>query len=87
MSFLIVYDSQSEKFLSKCDKHIADRIITKIETILPNNPVPQNATSIIGGHGVFRIRVGDYRVLYRIDYPKNRIVILKVDKRSIVYDR
>ncbi len=34
---------------------------------------------------VFRIRVGDYRVLYTVNYTKNRILIFSIDKRSRVY--
>lgn len=58
MSFRILYDKQPEKFLSKVDKNTAERLIAKIET-LAENPVPQNAKTIVGEHGVFRMRIGD----------------------------
>ncbi len=45
----------------------------KIEYALTSNPVPSGAKTIVGEHGVFRIRVGDYRVLYRINYQANTI--------------
>lgn len=86
MSFEILYDKQPEKFLEKLDTHIASRIIGKIE-VLAANPVPSNAIAIEGEHGVFRIRIGDYRALYRINYEAKRIIIIKLDKRSRVYDR
>lgn len=86
MSFEIFYDKQPEKFLEKLDKHITERIIDKIESILADNPVPHNATTIEGEHGVFRIRIGDFRVLYRINYQENKLIVVKVDKRSRVYD-
>ena len=86
MSYEIFYDKQPEKFLEKLDKHIAARIVDKIEATLSNNPVPHNAVAIEGEHGVFRIRIGDFRVLYRVNYENNRIIIIKVDKRSRVYD-
>ena len=86
MSFEIFYDNQPERFISKLDKHIASRITNKIESVLSVNPVPQNSTSIVGEHGVFRIRIGDYRVLYRINNESNKIIILKIDKRPRVYD-
>ena len=86
MSYYIVYDNQQEKFLEKIDKHIAKRIKDKIESTLTENPVPQNTTTIVGEHGVFRIRIGDFRALYRINYQENKIIILKIDKRPRVYD-
>ncbi|MBI2043808.1 hypothetical protein HYT24_00390 [Candidatus Pacearchaeota archaeon] len=32
------------------------------------------------------MRIGDYRVLYRVDYKSNKIVIFKIDKRPRAYD-
>ena len=86
MSYNISYDKQPEKFLEKLDKHIASRVIDKIEETLSNNPVPHNAVAIEGEHGIFRIRVGDFRVLYMINYQENKVIVVKVDKRSRVYD-
>lgn len=86
MTFLIEYDKQPQKFLKKSDKHIARRIMDKIDEVLPNNPVPTDAVSIVGEHSVFRIRIGDYRAIYRINYETNKIIIFKLDKRGKVYD-
>ena len=86
MSFEIFYDNQPEKFLDKLDKHISARIKDKIESVLTQDIVPHNAVAIAGEHGVFRIRIGDYRALYRINYGSSRIIIIKIDKRPRVYD-
>jgi len=86
MSFLIEYDQQPQNFLKKSDKHLAKRIIEKIDDLLINNPVPHNAKSIIGEHGIFRVRIGDYRAVYRINYQENKIIIIKLDKRENIYN-
>lgn len=86
MSYEIFYDKQPEKFLEKLNKHIAARIVDKIQATLSDNPVPHNAVAIEGEHGVFRIRIGDFRALYRINYEANKLIVVKVDKRSRVYD-
>ena len=85
MNFEIVYDKQPTKFLNKLNKQINDRILDKIEETLTENPVPHDDKAIIGKHGVFRIRIGDYRALYRINYQEYKIIIFKIDKRSKVY--
>ncbi len=85
MTFDIVYDRQPMKFLVNLAKHHAKRILDKIEHLLSSNPVPHEAKPIVGEHGVFRIRIGDFRALYRIDYQESRIIIFKLDKRSKVY--
>ncbi|MEK6893562.1 MAG: type II toxin-antitoxin system RelE/ParE family toxin [Nanoarchaeota archaeon] len=86
MIFSIEYAKQPLQFLKKQDKHIVGRIIDKIDETLPNNPVPHNAVAIVGEHGVFRIRIGDYRVLYRVNYQEMRIIVITLDKRPRAYD-
>lgn len=85
MTFEIFYDKQPSKFLRKMDKHIAKRIMDKIDEAFANEPVPHDAKTIVGKHGVFRIRIGDYRAAYRINYEMNRIIIFELDKRDRIY--
>ena len=87
MTFEIDYDKQPLKFFKKLklNKDIIKRIVDKIDETLKNNPVPSNAKAIVGKHGVFRIRIGDYRALYRINHEENKIIIVKIDKRPKVY--
>ena len=88
MAFNIDYDKQPLRFFKKLklNKDITKRIIDKIEQTIKDDPVPHNAKTIVGKHGTFRIRVGDYRTLYRINYEENKIIIIKIDKRSKAYD-
>ena len=74
------------KFLSKLNKDLAKRIIDKIQT-LRRNPIPSDSKRLVNVKDkVFRIRVGDHRVLYRIENSKVVIVFL-IDNRSRVYNR
>jgi len=86
MSFLIDYDKQPLKFLKNQDKHMSKRIMERIDDIFKERTVPHVATSIVGEHGVYRIRIGDFRALYRINYQEKKIIIFKIDKRSRAYD-
>ncbi len=60
MSYQIYYDRQPQKFLAKAEKNIAQRLVDKIEGTLSSDPVPHDAKPIVGEHGVFRLRIGDY---------------------------
>ena len=78
-------DNQPTKFLSKCDKILYERIVAKLRE-LKENPVPHDAKKVIGyKEPTFRIRVGKYRILYRIDYSLNFVVVVKIDHREKVY--
>lgn len=74
------------KFLSKLNKDLTKRIFDKIET-LRENPTPFYSKRLVNVKDkVHKIRIGDYRVLYRIENKKVVIVFL-IDKRSRVYNR
>ena len=82
--FCIDFSNQAKKFLRKCEMNLRIRIIKKIK-LLKLEPVPHKAVSIVGEAKTFRIRVGDYRILYEIKWNKKKILIVKIDKRPRVY--
>ena len=53
---------------------------------LGNNPRPPDAKKMAGGENLWRIRVGDFRVLYQIRDPAKQIWIVRVGNRREVYD-
>ena len=62
------YSNQAKKFLKKADKILAKRLIEKIDE-LRNTPVIHDTKTIQGyEEKLFRVRVGDYRILYEVDY-------------------
>ena len=82
----IKLDKNAENFLSKCEKELFDRIVKKLEA-LKQNPVPQDSKRLLGYElPTFRIRVGKYRILYRINYNTKLIIVVNIDKRERVYD-
>ena len=81
----VTYSNQAQKFLKSIDNDLLKRIFSKIEE-LRATPVIHDTKSIHGyGEKLFRVRVGDYRILYEIDYSTKMIGIVKIDKRSRVY--
>lgn len=60
MTFSIEYDKQPLRFLKQQDNKTAARILDKIDAVLTSDPVPHSATSIVGEHGIFRIRIGAF---------------------------
>jgi mRNA interferase RelE/StbE len=59
------------------------RIIKKIRS-LAREPRPAGCLKLTGEEG-YRIRVGDHRVLYRIDDPSKRIYLYRVKHRKDAY--
>jgi len=83
--FDVSYSSRSKRFLKKADKILAKRLIEKIEK-LRKDPVIHDTKRVGGSGSLHRTRVGDYRILYEVDYRNNLIGIIKIDKRSKIYD-
>jgi len=83
--FEIKLGKQPEHFLAKCEDELFERISNKLE-MLKTNTVPHNAKRILGYElPTFRIRIGKYRSLYRVNYKEKRIIVVKIDKREKVY--
>ena len=84
--YFVELSTRSQKFLDKLDKHLSDRIENGLRK-LSENPVPSDAKFVGRNKGdkVFRIRIGDYRALYKIKDKEKVILIAKIDKRSRVY--
>ena len=62
------------------------RIIPQIRT-LAENPRPSGCRKLTGSKNDWRIRVGDYRVLYEIDEKTRAVRIMRVRHRREVYRR
>ena len=70
------YSNQASDFLKKAEKTLALRIIAKIE-LMEATPFPPQAKKLEGSE-LFRIRVGDYRILYEVDYPRGDLGVIKM---------
>lgn len=83
--FEIFLDIPAQKFLTKLDIKTSQRIIGVVKR-LTDDPIPHDSKRIIGEkEKVFRIRVGKFRVLYRVDYENYRVVVIDIDFRERIY--
>ncbi len=83
------FSPKALKFLEKAEKLVSKRIFDEVEK-LQQNPFPKDVKRVenefFENEKIFRVRVGDYRILYSVNYDKNRILVVNVDKRSKAYD-
>ncbi|PIO08636.1 type II toxin-antitoxin system mRNA interferase toxin, RelE/StbE family [Candidatus Pacearchaeota archaeon CG10_big_fil_rev_8_21_14_0_10_34_12] len=85
--YFIDISQRAQKFLDRLESDIRKRIENTLKK-LENNPVPSDA-KFIGrdkGEKIFRYRIGNYRALYSIDDGKKIILVMKIDKRSKIYN-
>lgn len=71
------------KDLDKLPDDITLRISKKLYD-LATNPYMQGSEKLSGNKG-YRIRIGDYRVVYRVDKGSKEVTVIKVKHRREVY--
>lgn len=77
---------KADRFLQDVEQESYDRLIRKIRE-LASKPHPRSAKKIVGEEGVYRIRVGEFRILYSFENNNQTLLIVNIDKRSRVYKR
>ena len=82
--YRVLIERAAEKDLGRLSSGIHDRIIVAIQT-LARNPRPPGCRKLSGTKGAWRIRVGDYRVVYEIADEIRIVRINRVRHRREVY--
>ena len=83
--FSVEVSRRAEKFIDKLPKELSKKIFASIES-LKDEQFPRGAIKLKGEVNVFRIRVGDYRILYEVYADRSLVLVINVDNRSRVYD-
>ena len=83
MAYAVILRRAAEKELNRLPEKIHQRITRKLLE-LENGPRPHGAQKL-QGHDGYRIRIGDYRVLYLIDDEAKTVEIFAVGNRREVY--
>ena len=84
--FKINWKSSSERDLRKIDKKYIPRIVDAIES-LANNPFPSQSKKLKDSESSFRLRIGDYRIIYQVDSEKKEIIVYHLRHRKDAYRR
>jgi len=83
-SYRIEVSATAEKQIRKLSREDQIRVLRAIRP-LAVEPTPPGARKVRGYDDVFRIRVGTYRVLYRVQGRRLLIIILKIGHRREIY--
>ena len=73
-----------EKDLHKIPSSVVEKITRKILS-LSNEPLPPQSVKLAGSDHYYRLRVGDYRIIYEVDRSQRRITVQYVRHRREVY--
>lgn len=83
MSRIIEFRPTAERFLRKLkNTELLNRIGSTIE-LLKKDPFPSSSKKLKGIGDFYRLRIGDYRIVYQIH--QTHILILDIDHRKDIY--
>ena len=86
MKYAVALERAAARFLLRLkDTKLKKRLDDAIE-VLSDDPRPPGCRKLAGTSDRYRIRVGDYRIIYRVDDGKVTVLVLVVGHRREVYD-
>ncbi len=83
--YAITFARSARQELESFDAHIVKRILPKIEW-LAKAPRPAGCRKLKGEKNLWRVRIGDYRVVYAIYDDERRVDVIAVRHRSKAYE-
>lgn len=83
MSYKIVFYKKAKKTLDSLPQQVRDRISGVIET-LKHDPYPPSSRQLVDSPA-YRIRVGDYRIIYEVQGEILTIEVIQIGHRREVY--
>ncbi len=82
--YAVFFKPSADKALRRLPKEIQRRIIIAVNN-LQDDPRPAGSMKMQGGDDLWRIRVGDYRVVYTIKDKHLVVLVLRIGHRRDVY--
>ena len=82
--YQIVFLKAAERDFDDLDRHLQKRVGRKIDG-LANEPRPDGCMKLAGDENIYRIRIGDYRVLYVIEDSRVLVTVIRVGHRREIY--
>lgn len=84
MAYRIEFTPRAERELKALDRSIQTRLARRINS-LAENPFPQGIKKLAGEDDLYRLRVGDYRIIYQVQRKRLVVLVVGVGHRGDVY--
>lgn len=81
---VVRYSKKSLKFMSRLDSKAVLRLRAAVSG-LTETPPRGDIRPLQGGGGLMRLRVGGWRVIYRVDGAENALLVLDIGNRGDIY--
>ena len=76
--------ASARRDLHRLPRTVQDRVLRQLRS-LAGNPRPTGVRKLTDSDNVYRVRVGDYRVVFTVDDSIRNVSVLRIGHRSDVY--
>jgi len=83
MGYGLVFSQRALRFIKKLDKHERKKIHDKTERL---GESPKKQGEILKYTDLWKLRVEDYRIIYKINDREKKIFVLIIGHRKNIYD-
>lgn len=84
MRYELVFGGRTRKTLDGLDADLRNRLIRKLDA-LQENPRPTGTVKMAGLDDCYRIRMGDWRIVYEVRDKVLLVLVLRIAHRREVY--
>ena len=81
------FSTEAKKDFIKLDKSLRRRIVEKLEWLVANFDSVKPISLTADWRDFFKLRIGSWRAVYKIDYNNNLIRVYTIDRRDKIYKR
>ena len=83
-SYKVVWKRSAEKELRKLPKEMIRKLLDQV-SMLSRDPFPAGVKKLVNSESVYRLRIGGYRLIFRVEQSKLVIEVILVGHRRDVY--
>jgi mRNA interferase RelE/StbE len=84
MSYTVRFEGRTAKALDRLPGDVHTRIVRKLEA-LEEDPRPMGVEKLAGSGDLYRVRVGDWRIVYAIRDSELVVIVVRIGHRGDVY--
>jgi mRNA interferase RelE/StbE len=84
VTYVVEFTTAAARDVRKLPKPVRQRLLDEIER-LGDDPRPPGSTKLVGESDAWRIRVGEYRVIYDVYDERLRVLVVRAAHRREVY--
>ncbi|GBE40236.1 plasmid stabilization system protein [bacterium BMS3Bbin09] len=83
--YKLLFSNEGKACLASLDKKTAQRVLNKLKWLLQNIDSISHLSLTGNFSGLFKLRIGDWRVIYEINHQNQIVTVYNIGHRREIY--